>query len=125
MNQVKSIRLTKKLERALRRYFVSMRDENTIVEHATYGRETDCDPITFAVFEGAIKSVYLANALHCRSKASERYYHWLAHRNGFELPNPSSLPIKKRDAGRLRATEDYYFFVSVLRKAGLYYALLD
>lgn len=125
MNEVKTIRLTKKLERALRRYCVSMRDENTIVEHAAYGRETECDPITFAVFEGSIKAIYLANALHCRDEECERYYHWLAHRNGFELPNPSSFSIKKRDAGRLRATEDYYFFASLLRKAGLYYALLD
>jgi hypothetical protein len=124
MNDVKTIRLTKKLERALRRYSVSMREENTIVEHATYGRETDCDPITFAVFEGAIKSIYLANAPQ-RSEASERYHHWLAHRNGFRLPDPSSIPVGKRGAGRLRATEDYYFFASVLRKAGLYYALLD
>lgn len=125
MNEVKSIRLTKKLERALRRYSVSMRDENTIVEHAAYGRKTECDPITFAVFEGAIKAIYLVNALHCRDEEAERYYHWLAHRNGFELPDPWSISIKKPDAGRLRATEDYYFFVSVLRNAGLYYALLD
>lgn len=125
MLKTKPIRKTKKLESLFRRYEVDLRESNSTVVHEVYGTKTGLDPIGFAVYETAIKAVYLANVLHQRNASSERWYGRIADNSGFLLPDPESVPLNKATLRCKQATEDYYYCVSILSKAGLYYALLD
>lgn len=127
---MRPIRHTKRLDALLRRYCVHLREGCSTVSHATTGQVTLCDPLTFAVFEAAITSVYLSNALGpmwamaCES-GHDRFYQMLAHRNGFELPDPTEVPESGRERRQQQATEDYHYCMSLIAKAGLYHALLD
>lgn len=124
------IRLTKKLETVFRRYDVELRKQNSTVVHAVTGETTDCDPLLFAVYEAAVKSEYLSNALHpmwpeaCEA-GFDRHYQSLAHANGFFLPDPSEVPEKDREKRGMQGAADHYYCVSLISGEGLYYALLD
>ena len=125
MLKTNPIRKTKKLETLFRRYEVDLRETDSTVVHAVTGSKTELDPMAFAVFETAIKAIYLADALHQRSESSDRWYGRIAYYNDFLLPDPDSVPWTKSALRCKQATKDYYYCVSVLSKAGLYYALLD
>lgn len=130
MFDTQQIRHTKKLNKLLERYDVCLRRHNTPVVHVVTGRTTDCDPLTFAVFEAAIKSVYLSNALHpdwakCCKAGHHRHYLALARRNQFQLPDPTNVRLQDRDDTMRQAAVDYHYCVSLISKAGLYFALLD
>lgn len=124
------IRKTKKLETIFRRYNVGLRKRNSTVVHVTTGETTDCDPLVFAVYEAAIKSVYLSNALHplwatCCAAGHDRHYRRIARQDGFDLPDPSEVQEKNREKRGKQGAADYGYCVSLISKAGLYYALLD
>ena len=124
------IRPTKKLDALFRRYEVQLRTDTTTVVHAVTRETADCDPLTFAVYEVAIKSVYLSNALHpmwpemCEA-GHDRHYRSIAETDGFELPDPAQVPEKHREERGKQAATDYHYCVSLIAEAGLYFALLD
>jgi len=130
MTKAKPIRQTKKLDALLRRYDVQLRTGTTTVVHPVTGETAHCDPLTFAVYESAIKSVFLSNALHpmweelCEA-GHDRHYLSIANTDGFDLPDPSQVPEKYREKRGKRAAMDYRYCVSLIAKAGLYFALLD
>ena len=130
MTECKQIRQTKKLETIFRRYDVELRKQNSTVVHALAGEKTDCDPLLFAVYEAAIKSSYLSYALQPswperRKTGHDRHYLKIAQEDGFDLPDPSEVPEKNRERRGDQGAVDYRYCVSLIARAGLYYALLD
>mgnify|MGYP006966977985 CR=1 FL=1 len=130
MTERKQLRQTKRLEAILRRCDVQLRKKTSTVFHAGNGEMTDCDPLLFAVYEAAIKSAYLSSALHPswpkRCKAGhDRHYLKIAQDDGFDLPDPSEVPEKNRERRGEQGAADYRYCVSLIARAGLYYALLD
>ena len=91
------MKLTKRLTNSLDCYSVKQRKSNSPAKHVMTGKVTDCDPLTFAVYEAAIKSIYLSWALH---------------------------DSKREKIGR-RAAADHLYFVSLISKAGLFHSLID
>ena len=55
----------------------------------------------------------------------DRHYRSIARTDGFDLPDPSPVPEKHREKRGTRAATDYYYCVSLISKAGLYFELLD
>lgn len=120
------IRPTKQLEALLCRYDVSLRNTHSTVEHVTYRTKVNCSPITFAVFEAAVKSAYLSSVLtEYWDKSYEYYYQALAHKNSFVLPKPLFLPKAVREQRSKQAASDYYYFANLIARAGLYRCLLE
>lgn len=124
------MKITKRLQTVLDRYNVKLRVGHSQVRHMTTGKVTDCEPLAFAVFDAAIKAVYLSNALHpdwpkmCEA-GHGRHYQAIAVSNGFPLPDPSGVSDNNRETIGRRAARDYQYCASLNADAGLYFDLLD
>lgn len=124
------IRKTKQLDKMLRRYDVTLRPQESVVRHVLTGKTTICDPLTFAVFEAAIKAIYLSNSLHpmwpelCEA-GHNRHYQTIARLHGFDLPNAARVPKQHWQREGEQAAKDYHYCVSLIGRAGLYHRLLD
>lgn len=132
--------LSKRIERIFDLYGVVWRAAPQAVRHQTYGFTTVVDPDGFAVFEAALKSVYISNVVWFKVQGLRRefmnshaYYGHLFRKNGIDIPGIAE------DWGAeetRRAAEDYHYCAAELgRRTGqdqssgeardLYYALLD
>ncbi|MBT4725697.1 MAG: hypothetical protein HOB29_12065 [Planctomycetaceae bacterium] len=124
------MKLTKRLTNSLDCYSVKQRKSNSPAKHVMTGKVTDCDPLTFAVYEAAIKSIYLSWALHpiwpemCEL-GHDRHYQAIAAVNGFKLPDADVVDDSKREKIGRRAAADHLYFVSLISKAGLFHSLID
>ena len=121
-------------------YKVKLRKENQTVRHQAYGFETVITPEQFAIYEIALKAMYI----HLQYNHSQRkmyqqffgtqiYYQSLCDPHDIELPYiPEKLKMEKAERG----IQDYYKAVAYLKKENgtdakthetrnLYYALLD
>lgn len=121
------MKLTKRLQKILTDYHVSLRDTNTIVEHPYHKDKTELDPLTFGVFEAAVKAQDVANSTFPRDPEDEhrwRTRQWnlrLAETNKFHL---LGMITPNEDICRA-ARNDYRYCVRLIADAGLYYQLLD
>jgi hypothetical protein len=130
MTERKQIRHTKKLDAVFRRCDVQLRKKTSTVVHAMTGKVTDCAPLIFAVYEAAIKSAYISNALHpswpeCCEAGHDRHYMKIAREGCFDLPDPVRVPEENREIRGKQGTADYRYCISMIARAGLYYELMD
>lgn len=117
---------TKKLQKIFDRYNVGLRDENTIVTHQTYGRKTELNPLQFAVYETAIKSVYIANQTVHFDVKRLFWFQRICDDSDINLPYIEEVTdLDKAKAEAQQAASDYHYCVHLLSRAGLYYQLLD
>lgn len=126
--EVRSVKDTKVLRNLLDRYGIKLRKGDTVVTHATYRRETQCDPLAFAVFELAMQalvnhySACLAGDIDPRLiDHTRKAIYWTLHiceQNDIEFNERPDLSAKQTYA-------DYGWACRTLIKASLYHDLLD
>ena len=121
-------------------YGVKVRKENQTVQHNAYGFNTVLNPEQFAVYEVALKAMYIhlqynysSQKMFQRFFETQLYYQHLCDRNEIELP---WIPEKPKMDKAEKGIKDYYDACEWLRKQNgtdsethetrnLYYALLD
>jgi hypothetical protein len=118
---MKPIKRTKRLEALLKKYRVTLRTSNSVVEHQTYRTKTTVPPLEFAVFEAAVKAVDASWVAAQFGGHDRQWNQHLAAINGFDLLDEITPGFEAtRDYAK-----DYHYFCKLLKEAGLYYDLLD
>jgi hypothetical protein len=124
------MKLTKRLEAVLKRWNTGIRQTPSVVVHATCGRRTTVDPLTFAVYETAIKAIYALNQSMPSQEFSNmtweehllverRWYGMIAVKDGFDVPEVTSATDPET------CYSDWIFCRQLILREGLYYELLD
>ena len=114
----REIKLTKRLQKLMKRYDVELREEPTPVTHQTYQTTEDIPPVVFAAYEIHLK----ANLLTCAVYDDVGGIMWHS-----KLMAESGMPIVE-DKPQLSADtllEDYRYTYKLIADAGFYGDLLD
>jgi hypothetical protein len=125
----RTIKLTKKLQKAMDRYGVTLRDEPTDVTNRMTGETFTLPPTAMAAFETAINANFLAWVLQAESlvegiEITNRFSD-IADASNMELMDFG--PFLHRDKGKVvaQAHEDYRAAAKAMHSIGLYRGLLD
>lgn len=106
------MKLTQKMQDIFKRRKVTLRPDNQVVEHATYGCKTVLTPEQFAVYEAAMKSHFVGTATNfAKQEQWSEFMGCIAHYNSMLDKNDICLPwIEDEDVTNEKineAADDY------------------
>lgn len=112
------------------RYKVTLRTKNQTVRHQAYGTETEVSPEQFAVYEAALKAMYIHQFVtYCvlqewrRGAGTVAYFGRMMGEN--DIVQPWIKDDEITEATARQASKDYIACQRWIEEAGLYYELLD
>jgi hypothetical protein len=128
------------MQQILQRYKVKVRKNPETVEHQTYGFRTVVDPESFAIYEAALKAVYISNMVFLKVQGQWREFMACQAYHG-ELFGKNDIPLPWiaegwGEAKGKEAADDYRYCAAELSERtgkdaetgqarNLYYSLLD